>query len=83
MDIEFDAAKDAGNQDKHGISLAHAADLDVVAVVEDNRFAGERRFRLYGLIDGQQYCLAAVFRGGVVRAISLRRAHDREYQRHG
>lgn len=82
MEIEFDLAKDRINVDQHGVSLARAADLGILAVVEDNRFVGEQRYRLYGTIDGIPYCLAAVFRSGRVRAISLRRAHRREYQRH-
>ena len=45
----------------------------VAAVVEDPRYE-ERRFRLYGEIDGVAYCLAATLRGRTVRAISLRRA---------
>lgn len=81
MLIEFDPAKDAANIAKHGISLARAVDLEDIVVVEDGRFA-EQRYRLYGLIDGVPHCLAAVFRNGSVRAISLRRAHGKEYRRH-
>ena len=80
MDVEFDATKDAANLAKHGISLARAADLDVLAYVDDSRF-NEPRFRLYGVIDGVAYCLAGTDRGGVVRAISLRRAHAKEMKR--
>ena len=36
----------------------------------------------YGRIDGAPYCLAAVMRDGIVRAISLRRAHSMEFNRH-
>ena len=50
-------------------------------VVEDDRFA-ERRFRIYGLIDGLNYCAAVTLRGSVVRVISLRRAHAKEMKRH-
>jgi uncharacterized protein len=82
MEIEFDPAKDAANIAKHGISLARAADLTDVIVVSDERFAGERRYRLYGRIDGVPHCLAAVMRSGMVRAISLRRAHAKEFNRH-
>lgn len=82
MDIEFDALKDASNIAKHGVSLARAADLDVLAVVEDERFAGEQRYRMYGTIAGVPHCLAAVVRDDVVRAISLRRTHAKEYRRH-
>lgn len=81
MDIEFDPAKDAANIAKHGISLARAADLDVLVYVADPRFA-EPRFRLYGLIDGLAYCVAGTDRGGVIRVISLRRAHAKELKRH-
>ncbi len=81
MSIEFDAAKDEANQAKHGISLARASDLEVLARVEDPRFT-EPRLRAYGLIDGGAYCLAYTLRMGVVRAISLRRAHAKEMRHH-
>ncbi len=81
MEIDFDPAKDAANIAKHGISLARAVDLEILAFVEDRRFE-ESRFRLYGLIDGEAHCLAGTDRNGMVRAISLRRAHDKEMRRH-
>lgn len=81
MEIEFDADKDAINIDKHGISLARAADLELLAYVDDDRFA-EPRFRLYGLIDGTAYCVAGTDRDGKVRVISLRRARAKEMKRH-
>jgi len=81
MDVEFDLAKDAANIAKHGISLARARDLELLAYVEDDRYA-EPRFRLYGLIDGSAYCLAGTDRDGVIRAISLRRAHAKELRRY-
>jgi uncharacterized DUF497 family protein len=77
MAIEFDAAKDEANIAKHGVSLSRAADLEILARVTDDRFA-EPRYRAYGLIDGKAYCLAYTIRGGNVRAISLRRAHQVE-----
>ena len=67
---------------KHGISLARAVDFEIQGYVEDRRFA-EPRFRLYGMIDGVAYCLAGTNRDGRIRAISLRRAHDKEMRRHG
>jgi uncharacterized DUF497 family protein len=81
MEIEFDPAKDAANIEKHGISLARAAELDLLAYVADDRFA-EPRFRLYGLIDGEAYCVAGADRDGKVRVISLRRAHAKEMRRY-
>jgi len=82
MDIEFDPAKDAANIAKHGVSLASAADLEILSIVADDRFAGEQRYRIYGSLAGVPHCLAAVLRNGVVRAISFRRAHEKEYRRH-
>ena len=81
MEIEFDPDKDAANLAKHGISLARAVELELFAYVDDSRYR-EARFRLYGLIDGAPYCLAGTDRAGVVRVISLRRAHAKEMKRH-
>ena len=81
MIVEFDPVKDVANIEKHGISLSRAVELEEIVVIEDDRFT-EQRYRLYGLIDGVPHCLAAVFRNGSVRAISLRRAHRKEYLRH-
>jgi uncharacterized protein len=81
MQIEFDPDKDAANIAKHGVSLARAVDLEVLAFVEDRRFA-EPRFRLYGEIDGEAYCLAGTDRDGVIRVIGLRRAHAKEMRRY-
>lgn len=81
MDIEFDPAKDAANIEKHGVSLARAAELEILARIVDERFEEDRR-RAYGLIDGEAFCLAYVIRNGRVRAISLRRAHAKEMRRY-
>jgi uncharacterized protein len=81
MQIEFDPDKDAINIAKHGVSLARAVDLEILAYVEDRRFA-EPRFRLYGLIDGEAHCLAGTDRDGAIRVISLRRAHAKEMRRY-
>ena len=82
MKLEFDPDKDRANVLMHGISLARAADLENIIVVSDLRFSSEQRYRLYGRIDGDRYCLAAVMRDEIVRAISLRRAHSKEFNRH-
>ena len=80
---EFDPDKDAVNVANHGVSLARTAGLDIHAFVEDTRPGdGERRFRLYGLIDGLAHCGVVTFRGTVVRAISLRRASRTERKRY-
>lgn len=83
MDIEFDHEKDLKNVGKHGISLARASDFILLAFLKDDRSVyGEERYRAWGLIDGKQHCLAFTFREGKVRAISLRRAHRKEFDRY-
>ena len=83
MDIEFDYAKDAANLEKHGVSLARASDMEILAFIQDARkINGEVRYRAWGRIDGAYYCLAFTYREGRVRAISLRRAHEKEIKRH-
>jgi uncharacterized DUF497 family protein len=80
MPIEFDPAKDAANLAKHGISLRRA--LDIVAFEEERRFAyGETRYRAFGLLDRAPYCLVFTLRGPIMRVVSLRRAHRREFLR--
>lgn len=82
-DLPFDPEKDAENVGKHGVSLARYVDLEVLTFLPDARFAyGEERFRAWGLIDGEAYCLAYTVRDGRVRPISLRRAHAKEMKRH-
>jgi uncharacterized DUF497 family protein len=81
--VEFDPAKEAINLSKHGISLARWADLDILAIVSDDRFEyGEPRYRGYGRIDNLSYCLVFTIRDGRYRPISLRRAHAKEMKRH-
>jgi uncharacterized DUF497 family protein len=81
--IVFDSAKDAANVAKHGVSLSRAADLDIVAYVEDARHDyGEIRYRAFGYLDGRPHCLVFTDRDGVIRAISLRRSHMKEMERH-
>jgi uncharacterized DUF497 family protein len=84
MSIEFDTAKDAANVEKHGVSLGRTGDLDVLAVIENTRAEdNERRFRLYGLLDGEPHCAVVTYRDATVRAISLRKANRAERKRHG
>lgn len=79
MDIEFDPAKDEINRLKHGISLSRAAEMDMLEVKRDERFDyREARFRAWGPIGGENYCFAFTIRDGLLRAISLRRAHAKE-----
>ena len=49
--------------------------LPIVAIVPDD----ERRYRVYGLLNGIPHCLTAVLRNSAHRAISFRRAHSKVY----
>ena len=81
--VEFDPSKEAINLSKHGVSLARWVDLEIQAIVSDDRFDyGEPRYRAYGLIDGSAHCLVFTIRGGRYRPISFRRAHGKEMRRH-
>lgn len=81
MKIEFDPAKDATNQTKHGVSLALADELDWEAAlvwVDDRCEYGELRMIALAPRTGILYCVAFVERGELRRVISLRRANRRE-----
>ena len=81
MAIEFDSAKDARNREKHGISLARAAELfeQPFKETEDLRAEyGERRFIAYGLIEERLFVCAYVWRESRRRIVSLRKANRRE-----
>ena len=81
MDVEFDAAKNQANLAGHGLPLAAAVEMDLseATVISDDRSDyGEPRFRAFGRIDRQGYCLIFTYRADKVRLISFRRAHDKE-----
>jgi len=81
MQIEFDPAKDEVNQDKHGVSLALAAELDWDSslVWLDERFEyNEMRIIALAPKTGILYYVAFVERSRARRIISLRRANRRE-----
>ena len=83
MKIEFDPAKDTANQVKHGVSLAAAAELEWETLLagRDVRVDyGETR--MIGLGGLRLFCVVYVERGDVRRIISLRKANNREVERH-
>ena len=82
-EIEFDPKKNAINIAKHGISLERAAELVISFAHFDGRADyGEDRVLAYGYLEGLAYCLCFVDRDGKKRAISLRRAREKELKRH-
>ena len=81
MFIEFDPAKDAANQDKHGLSLAMASELDwdqALVWVDDRYEYGELRMTALAPHTGILYYVAFVARDDARRIISLRKANRRE-----
>ena len=81
MKIEFDPAKNATNQAKHGVSLAMARELswETALVWVDQRLEyGETRMIALAPKAKILYYVAFVDRGEVRRVISLRRANRRE-----
>lgn len=82
MDVEFDADKDEVNRFKHGLSLAFGKrifdDPDIVIRstirIEDE----EERFKAVGIVDSKLYTAIHVWRGDVVRMISVRRSNASE-----
>jgi hypothetical protein len=86
VEIEFDPAKDAVNIAKHGVSLKDAELFDFSSAVvlhDDRRDYGEARFRGFARMGGLGFCLVfAVVSETTIRAISYRRAHEKEMRRH-
>ena len=81
MNIEFDAAKDEANVEKHGVSLALAAEIewtDVLCAPDSRRDYGEVREIGFAVIAQRLYVVVFVQRGEVMRVISLRKANSRE-----
>jgi uncharacterized protein len=82
MDIEFDAAKDAANVEKHGVSLAFGArvfnDADHVVIASHRPIDGEKRFKVIGQVEVKLWTAVYVMRGFQYRFISVRRSNDGE-----
>ena len=85
MEIEFNTSKDLINQEKHGISLADAADIewDTLYAEQDTRFDySEARIIGFAYIGLRLFCVIYTDRGNVRRIISLRKANKREVNRY-
>ena len=84
MDFEFDAAKDASNREKHGLSLAFGVrifdDRDLLILPTIREGDEEERHKAIGLVEGKLYTAVHVWRGERVRLISVRRSNGREDQ---
>ena len=82
MKFEFDPAKDEANRFKHGLRLSFAervfASASLVVVTSHRLIDGEDRFKAIAYIDGKLYTAVHVWRGEVVRLISVRRSNAGE-----
>lgn len=81
MKVICDAAKDAINKEKHGVSLTEAAliDWDDALIWQDMRHDyGEPRMIALAPIGERLYCAVYVDREDNRRIISLRKANYRE-----
>ncbi len=84
MEIEFDAAEDAANAAKHGVSLraGRAVLENLVGEQQDPRpCGGEVRVQAFGLIGGRLFCCVYTTRDGARRIISVRVASRKEVRR--
>lgn len=85
MRIEFDPAKDARNVRERGLSLARFADMRADSMVtrpDLRRDYGEKRLRVFGILDERLHVAVITWRNDSVRVISLRIASRRERSRH-
>ena len=82
MQIEFDTDKDAANIARHGVALALGAkifdDHEVLIVPTIRERDREERYKAIGLIGDKLWTAIHVYRGGVVRFLSVRRSNNSE-----
>lgn len=82
MGIEFDAAKDAANIAKHGVSLGFGAailgDDNHIVLTSIRPVDGEDRYKVVGMVGTKLWTGVHVRRGAVLRFISVRRSNDGE-----
>ena len=82
MLIDYDSDKDAANRVKHGVGLAFGAqvfDDEDVAIAPTLREGNEEdRFKAIGLVDGKLWTAVHVWRGDVVRFVSVSRSNGGE-----
>jgi uncharacterized DUF497 family protein len=84
MEFEFDPAKSASNQAKHGLDFEAAKALwhDAWRVEAPIRSEGEPRHLVIGRIDDRIWAAIITYRNQRVRLISVRRARQDEVRRY-
>lgn len=84
MEFEWDEAKAALNERKHGVPFPFATrvflDENRLEWADTRRQRGERRWTTIGLIEDFEIVVAYTLRAGIIRLISARKAerHERE-----
>lgn len=82
MPDRFDAAKDAQNREKHGLSLSFGDQIfedDAHLIIPTIRTEDEEeRFKVVGRVGGKLFTAVFVWRGAHPRFISVRRSNKRE-----
>ncbi len=80
MEFEFDEAKSAANQQKHGIDFVDAQRLwdDPNMLEVPARTADEPRFLVIGRLDGLCWSAVITYRDSRTRIISVRRSRQEE-----
>lgn len=82
MEFEFDPAKDEANRFKHGLRLSFGRrvfeDPDHVITSTVRLKDEEERFKAIGMVDGKLHTAVHVWRGEVVRFVSVRRSNPSE-----
>ena len=82
MEFEFDPAKDEANRFKHGLRLSFGrgvfADVRHIILASHRLIDGEERYKAVGQVNGKLYTAIHVWRGDVVRLISVRRSNASE-----
>lgn len=89
MDFDYDPDKDANNRDKHRLSLAFGervfAAIDHVILPSIRAKDAEERYKAIAIVDGKLYTVVHVWRGDIVRMISVRQSNAserRDYDRY-
>ena len=82
MVVDYDPDKDDANRIKHGVPLVFGVRIFAdprLAIVETVRIGDEEeRFKAIGLVEGKLWTAIHVWRGEIVRMISVRRSNARE-----
>ena len=91
--FEWDSAKDAENQEKHGVAfaLAQFAFADQMRVIAEDisHSSGERRYYCFGRVDDGILTVRFTYRGAVIRIFGAgywrkgKRFYERENPVHG